>query len=215
LNNVLLSRTTDNYYQGKHLQIYIYKRTRLDSRSNSPDESQGNAFVLRVHVCKSRDLEQTDRADVRPNGRYRDKRTTSGCLTVVSEITCRDGALFEGRGRALFPVGVQKVGGLEAGRFEIGKLDVFPGTSAGTGRRRAGDRRRGNRGLRGALRGRRRQRGRSSRAQATGARRLARVSHRRYLDKHDRIEHNMLIRYASYGFMSRVFKCVLRTFWNA
>lgn len=78
---------------------------------------------------------------------------------------------------------MQQVRRLQARRLEIRELNVFPGPSPGTGGRRSGDCRRGNRGLRGALRGRRRQGGRPSRAQATRPCRLARVPDRRRLQK--------------------------------
>lgn len=86
--------------------------------------------------------------------------------------------IFGRRGRSLFPVRVQQVRGLKVGHVEIWELDVFPGTSAGSGGRRTGNR---DRRFRWALRGRGYQRGRSPRAQATGPRRLTRVPNWRYL----------------------------------
>lgn len=80
---------------------------------------------------------------------------------------------------------MQQVRGLEIGRVKVRELDVFPGSPAGTGGRwyacHNRTRRRGGRGLSGTLGRRRRQGGRSPRAQAAGARRLARVPHWRYL----------------------------------
>lgn len=106
----------------------------------------------------------------------------------------RGGALF-GRGRrraALLPVCVQQVRGPQAGRVEVRELHVLPGAPARPrrGRRAAGRRRRR---FRGALRWRHRQRARPSRAQATGAGRLARVPHRRQLFSDGRHENKTKI----------------------